>query len=88
MCLCVPKSVVMTMYNASRWLDDTLQSILAQTFAGTLELSIYNDGSTVSRVQASPYDLIWTIIGYFNGAHHGIYSKVGGTRYPRNLQWT
>ena len=46
--LCVPKSVVMTVYNASRWLDDNLQSILAQTFAGTLELSIYNDGSTVS----------------------------------------
>lgn len=49
--MCVSKSVVMTVYNASRWLDDTLQSILAQTFTGTLQLSIYNDGSTDTSME-------------------------------------
>ncbi|XP_062507806.1 UDP-GlcNAc:betaGal beta-1,3-N-acetylglucosaminyltransferase-like protein 1 [Corticium candelabrum] len=39
-------SVVVPMHNAELWIDDCLQSVLTQKFAGKLELSIYNDAST------------------------------------------
>ncbi|XP_032398052.1 queuosine-tRNA galactosyltransferase [Etheostoma spectabile] len=42
----VDVSVVMPMYNASCWLDECLQAILHQDFAGTMELSVFDDAST------------------------------------------
>lgn len=36
------------MYNASRWLDECLQAILDQDFTGTMEVSVFDDASTVS----------------------------------------
>ena len=42
------QSIVMPVYNGSRWLDDCLTSIFSQAgFIGSLELSVYNDASTV-----------------------------------------
>ena len=75
----MPKSVVMTVYNASRWLDDALQSILAQTFTGTLQVSVYNDGSTVSNTCTSSTTQPYMEIGYkgyFNGDHHSVCAKI------------
>ena len=39
-------SIILPVYNASRWLDECMQGVANQTFSGTLELSVYNDGST------------------------------------------
>lgn len=38
------------MYNAAHWLEETLSSIINQTFTGSLEVSIYDDGSTVRLI--------------------------------------
>ncbi|KAM4664655.1 LOW QUALITY PROTEIN: queuosine-tRNA galactosyltransferase [Discoglossus pictus] len=38
-------SIILPMYNAEQWLDECLQSVLEQDFAGSLELSVYNDSS-------------------------------------------
>lgn len=38
----------MPMYNASCWLDECLQAVLYQDFTGTMELSVFDDASTVS----------------------------------------
>lgn len=38
----------MPMYNASPWLDECLQAIVDQDFIGTMELSVFDDASTVS----------------------------------------
>lgn len=38
----------MPMYNASCWLDECLQAVLHQDFTGTMELSVFDDASTVS----------------------------------------
>ena len=45
---CLRQSIVMPIYNASEWLEEALQSVLQQSFTGSLELSVFNDGSTVS----------------------------------------
>ena len=48
--LCVyTQSVIMTVHNAAEWIEDALRSILAQTFQGKLELSLFDDASTVSH---------------------------------------
>ena len=39
-------SVIIPVYNGESWLEECLQSVYHQTFAGLLELSIYNDSST------------------------------------------
>ncbi|KAL5018400.1 hypothetical protein ScPMuIL_004122 [Solemya velum] len=44
----VEVSIILPVYNAARWLDDCLQSVLEQRYLGDLELSIYNDASTDS----------------------------------------
>ena len=41
------QSIVMPMYNASCWLDECLQAILHQDYTGTMELSVFDDASTV-----------------------------------------
>lgn len=38
----------MPVYNASCWLDECLQAILQQDFTGTMQLSVFDDASTVS----------------------------------------
>ena len=43
------QSVVMTVRNGEQWLDESLSSLLNQTYTGHMELSVYNDGSTVSK---------------------------------------
>lgn len=37
----------MPVYNASCWLDECLQAISEQDFTGSMELSVYDDASTV-----------------------------------------
>ncbi|XP_075034291.1 queuosine-tRNA galactosyltransferase isoform X2 [Mixophyes fleayi] len=39
-------SVIIPTYNAEAWLDECLKSVFEQDFEGSLEVSIYNDGST------------------------------------------
>ncbi len=41
------QSIVMPVHNGSAWLDEALSSVLEQTFTGTMELSVFNDASTV-----------------------------------------
>ena len=43
------QSVIMSVYNASKWLEEVLGSVAAQKFAGSLELSVFNDASAVRR---------------------------------------
>lgn len=40
----------MPVYNASCWLDECLQAILVQDFSGSMELSVFDDASTVGFV--------------------------------------
>ncbi|XP_065898681.1 queuosine-tRNA galactosyltransferase-like isoform X2 [Dysidea avara] len=44
-------SVVMTVRNGEQWLDESLSSLLNQTYTGHMELSVYNDGSTDKTVE-------------------------------------
>lgn len=37
----------MPVYNAGTWLDECLQAIVDQDFAGSMELSVFDDASTV-----------------------------------------
>ena len=39
-------SVIVPVYNAKAYLDDTLRSVEAQTYSGPIELSAYDDGSS------------------------------------------
>ena len=39
----------MSVYNASKWLEEVLGSVAAQKFAGSLELSVFDDASAVRR---------------------------------------
>ena len=43
------QSVVMTVHNAAEWIEQSLHSVLSQTFTGKMELSLFNDASTVSH---------------------------------------
>lgn len=38
----------MTVHNAAQWLEEALDSVHSQTFTGSLELSVFDDASTVS----------------------------------------
>ena len=40
----------MPIHNADEWLEEALQSVLRQTFTGSLELSVFDDASTVRTV--------------------------------------
>lgn len=46
------QSVVVTVFNVAQWLDEALESILLQSFTGTMEISIFNDASTVCIIIA------------------------------------
>lgn len=46
-CLSV-QSIIMPVYNAACWLDECLQAIMQQDFTGTMQLSVFDDASTVS----------------------------------------
>lgn len=48
------QSLAMTVHNAAEWLEECLHSILAQTFTGRMELSIFNDASTVNHAPFLP----------------------------------
>ncbi|MFT7802559.1 UDP-GlcNAc:betaGal beta-1,3-N-acetylglucosaminyltransferase-like protein 1 isoform X2 [Arapaima gigas] len=39
------QSIILPVYNASRWLDECLQAVLQQDFQGTMELSVFDDAS-------------------------------------------
>lgn len=39
-------SIIIPVFNGERWIHDCLSSVVAQEFAGTLEVSVYNDSST------------------------------------------
>ncbi|CAF1273728.1 unnamed protein product [Didymodactylos carnosus] len=40
----------MPIRNASQWLPDTFKSLIEQNFTETMELSLYNDGSTDNSI--------------------------------------
>ncbi|KAH7949581.1 hypothetical protein HPB49_012410 [Dermacentor silvarum] len=42
----VDVSVIIPVFNGERWIDDCLSSVAQQEFAGTMEVSIYDDSST------------------------------------------
>ncbi|KAK3530635.1 hypothetical protein QTP86_029561 [Hemibagrus guttatus] len=42
----VQVSVIIPVYNAAKWLDECLQALSDQDFQGTLEISLFDDGST------------------------------------------
>ncbi|XP_029950777.1 UDP-GlcNAc:betaGal beta-1,3-N-acetylglucosaminyltransferase-like protein 1 isoform X2 [Salarias fasciatus] len=42
----VDVSIIMPVHNASCWLDECLQAIVHQDFAGSMELSVFDDAST------------------------------------------
>ena len=39
----------MPVHNGAKWLAESLGSVLTQTFTGSMELSVFNDASTVSN---------------------------------------
>ena len=41
-------SIITPVHNGEQWLDEYFQSVCDQIFAGSLELSVYNDASTDS----------------------------------------
>ncbi|KAL7845291.1 hypothetical protein AOLI_G00234830 [Acnodon oligacanthus] len=47
----VQVSVIVPVYNAAEWLDECLQAVLDQDFKGSLELSVYDDSSTVRIIR-------------------------------------
>ncbi|KAI8492705.1 UDP-GlcNAc:betaGal beta-1,3-N-acetylglucosaminyltransferase-like protein 1 [Branchiostoma belcheri] len=48
---CVDVSVIMPVHNAAAWLQESLQSVLLQTFRGCMEMVIFNDASKDSSLQ-------------------------------------
>ena len=36
----------MPVHNAEKWLDESINSVLAQNYDGPMEISFYNDAST------------------------------------------
>ncbi|XP_078691225.1 queuosine-tRNA galactosyltransferase-like isoform X2 [Branchiostoma floridae x Branchiostoma belcheri] len=48
---CVDVSVIMPVHNAAAWLQESLQSVLLQTFRGCMEMVVFNDASKDSSLQ-------------------------------------
>ncbi|KAM7297568.1 UDP-GlcNAc:betaGal beta-1,3-N-acetylglucosaminyltransferase-like protein 1 [Ixodes scapularis] len=44
-------SIITPLYNGERWIDQCFDSVLAQNFGETLELSVYDDSSTDGSLQ-------------------------------------
>ena len=68
-------SIILPVYNAEEWLDSCLQSILAQTHTGLLELCIYNDACTdlsMTKVDSYASKLLSRNIRLKNHANVGI----------------
>lgn len=42
-----PQSFILPVFNASCWLEECLQGIVQQDFSGSMELSVFDDASTV-----------------------------------------
>ena len=73
-------SIIVPVYNASRWLDETLSSICAQTYRGPIEVSIFDDSST----DGSP-DIIKIWREAFTRV--GIAVVVNGSRWPESSKF-
>jgi hypothetical protein len=43
------QSVIIPVYNGSKWIDACLQSVVSQTFQDKFQVCIYNDGSQVGK---------------------------------------
>ncbi len=52
----------MPVFNASDWLDECLQAILEQDFLERMELSVYDDGSTV-HTHTHTHMLVFVVYG-------------------------
>ncbi|KAJ8318940.1 hypothetical protein KUTeg_004031 [Tegillarca granosa] len=52
-------TVIIPVYNAEKWIDECLKSVLIQDFKGNIEVSLYNDGSTDTTLQLLK---VWKII--------------------------
>lgn len=90
LCLFGAQSIVMPVYNASCWLDECLQAVSQQDFTGTMELSVFDDASTVS-VFSYPYKWISSrlrlrrsrplcvcLLGWFQECSRGVEGEAGG----------
>lgn len=44
------QSVIIPVYNGSKWIDECLQSVVSQTFQDKFQVCIYNDGSQVRKI--------------------------------------
>lgn len=61
------QSIILPVYNASCWLDECLLGILHQDFTGSMELSVFDDASTVclfARLHVR-LCLSWTSVRFF-----------------------
>lgn len=73
-----PQSVIIPVYNSSKWLADTLDSILKQSFNGKWEVSICDDSSTVKKEREGERELNFSliIIGQFGRYYQTLQRKV------------
>ncbi|XP_068118630.1 queuosine-tRNA galactosyltransferase isoform X2 [Hyperolius riggenbachi] len=76
----VDVSVIIPTYNAEAWLDQCLTSVHLQDFCGSLEVSIYNDGSTDSsgeiierwKSKLGDRGILVTVGGHASSAPRGV----------------
>lgn len=71
-------SVICPVYNAARWIDETLASVCAQTYAGPIEVSIFDDGSSDGSA-----DFIRRWMECFKRI--GIKCVANGSRWPESV---
>ena len=56
-------------FNAAQWLEESFHSVLLQTFTGSLEVSVYNDASTVWNKKTKVIRFL--LLSDFSGFHSG-----------------
>lgn len=72
--------MVVTVFNVAQWLDEALESILLQSFTGTMEISIFNDASTDSTE-----DILKKWQGRFESAKIGMVVSSHSDHPPRGV---
>jgi glycosyltransferase involved in cell wall biosynthesis len=76
-------SVVIPVYNAAKWLEETLNSVLAQTIDhAQLEIIVVDDGS-----QDNSAEIAQTVLSNQDIRYHIIKTTNGGPSRARNIGW-